>query len=1017
MVLQKQVVQIPFGGLQTKADPKVAPIGTYATIDNFIMKQYPELIKRDGLSSIGVSTVPSNITTSYNYVNEVGVITTDGLYSYSPSLDQFQSKGQTASPVITADSVIANTYIQTVPDTNITTNSISGTIWEDSRGGVRATVKDTVSDTFLQSDYNFSSTGVKPKVIAVAAQLIFFWIEPSSSTLMAQQYNTLTNSLSPIVTISALMASCFTYDVIMNMEAVLIAAVETSVSPNTITAYYYDTRLASLAIYPDGLPLPTSMDFVNSGTLPPAISLAIDPTLSYFTLTVYNDSNEVWMKTYTNFAPSGPETQVAVAATDPGWAISSCIDSNSNLFVFFSSFDTQHNSFQASLSNIQITPLLTYSQPFILQMGVVSKSFFFNNNAYVTIGYSSPVQGTYFGVRDDGACFARFFTSLAGDNIAKANCISSFVALPSNVNTFVVALLQKTEIIASANSYFTTTSVFTEQIYFTPSDVDNQIAGRVLNISGGYLKQYDGAQTVFEHGYHLYPEAPALVQSTTGGGLTLLGSYSYLVCWEWRDNYGQLYRSNPSVPTEVVLTGSNDTVIVTVPPLPLTNKQTRFTDTRTPVVMAVYRTQTIGTVYYRVNQLSTEFVFNDTLATSLTFTDTYSDDIIGSNSTLYTTGEVLDNVATPSANLLAICKNTVILAGIDTYPNQVFFSKPIQEGIGIEFSNELSFIVDSLGGSITALAAMDDKILIFKKSLVFYTAGSLPDSLGNGTAPYPLLVASDCGCTNPESIVLTGLGVMFQSPKGIYLIDRSLNVSYIGQQVDRITNPPSGPISITSAVNLPDKNLVYFTDSNNNQVLVYDTYFQQWYTYSLKFSPLSSTILNSSVYFGSLTNLYQSIPNQPNDDTYAIQSTIKTNWLSLAQMEGFQRIYAIMILGDNAQLQHTLNVNLYYDFEEFPRETLTITPTSLLSAPWGSDATWGSSTPWGGASPLGAIFDGAYQFVVRPKEQKCSSIQVEIFDTFPNGDRSQSFKFSGISLIAGIKSGWNKNIPFTQRLT
>lgn len=1017
MVLQKQLIQLPFGGLQTKADPKIAPIGTYSSIDNFIMRQYPELVKRDGLSSIGVSTVPPNITTNYNYLNEVGVITTEGLYSYSASLDQFQSKGKTAAPIISADPVIANTFTQINCDSYVSENNILGSIWEDSRGGVRMSAKDTVSDTLLQSDYSISTTGVKPKVIAQRNQLMFFWIEPSTTTLMVQQYNTLTNIFYTAIPVTTTVAACYTYDIIINLDAVLIAVVQTNAAPDAIWAYYYNPRTHDLATYPDGLPAPLSFDFANSGSLPPSISLATNTDQTYIVLTVYNDSNEVWTRTYFLYlgAPN-TETQINVATADAGWALASCLDSNKNLYVFFSSKGSKHNSFRAKVSNVDTTQVIDYSEEFILQMGVVSKAFYFNNNAYVVIGYDSPLQATYFGVRDDGACFGRFFTQISGGNIQKANCLSSFSPLYSKVDTYIVALLKTTKIVSSANTFNSTTSVFTEQMFFSPATIDNKVLGRFLNIAGGYLKQYDGSETVYEQGFHLYPEQPTLVASM-GAGSIANGSYAYAVVWEWVDNQGQIHRSEPSIGQNIVVAGADNTVTVTVPTLPITNKETRFTNTRTPIVMAVYRTLNLGTQYYRVNQLTTQYVYNDTTAQTISFTDTYADSSISSNSLLYTTGGVLQNIAPPAANLLAVGKNRIILAGIDTEPNQVFYSKEKEEGIGVEFSNELSFIVDSLGGKITALAAMDDKILIFKQSLVYYVAGTLPDKLGNGTAPFPLLVAADCGCSNPQSIVLTGMGIMFQSPKGIYLIDRQLNVSYIGQEVDRFVNQEEGGVLITGAVNLPDQNLVYFTNATNNQVLVYDTYFKQWYTQSLQFSPLSLTLLGSSVYISSSDKVVQSNPNQPNDDFDSIKSSIKTNWISVAQMEGFARIYAIMILGDNANLSHTLNVNLYYDFEDHPRESLKITPTSLFSSTWGSDATWGDSTLWGGASSDGSLFTGAYQFVVRPKQQKCSSIRIEIFDSFPDGNRSDSFKFSGISLVAGIKQGWNKGIPYTQRLT
>jgi len=637
------------------------------------------------------------------------------------------------------------------------------------------------------------------------------------------------------------------------------------------------------------------------------------------------------------------------------------------------------------------------------------------------------------------------FYSLGNGPATKTNCCTSFNISPEKSNTYILALLKTTEIVSSANSYFSVPSVFTEQIFFTPASIDNKVLGRYLNIAGGYLKQYDGSQTVFEQGFHLYPQQPTLVQSQTGGGLSSGGSYSYLVTWEWKDNQGQIHRSNTSIPQQITLTGSNDTVTVTVPVLPITNKETRFSDVRSPVIMAVYRTQTLGTVYYRVNQLPSQFVYNDPTQLTLTFTDTFSDDTISSNSLVYNTGGVFDNITLPSVNLMCVAKNRIICAGTDSEPNQVYVSKQKEEGVGIEFSNELSIIVDSLGGDITALAAMDDKILIFKESLLYYIAGEGPDPTGNnGSFTIPLLVVADCGCIYPQSIVLTGMGIMFLSQKGIYLCDRQLNVTYIGQPLDALTtNPQTKPTNfqITSAVNLPDQNQVYFT-TNQNQAFVYDTYFKYWYTHTFPFNPISSTILNNQWYVSDTSHVYTSVQGQAYDgDGVSISSHITTNWITLGQLEGFARIFSIAIAGDNASFSHTLIMKLYYDFEQFPREILMINPSSLdgdaygIDTPYGFGPQEGSGNPYGvdpvyGETPYygvtsllttgnlyGGGFDGTYQFLARPKVQKCSALRIEIYDQFPNGQPSQSFKFTGLSIVAGIKQGWNKNLPYTRRFT
>ena len=1009
MPLQKQLVQLPFSGLQTKVDPKIAATGSYETINNFIMNRYPELVKRDGVGLVGVSTSPSNIISAYNYLNEVGVITNNSIYAYVPSTDQYQKKGATASPIASAKTIIANTYTQSNCDSDITASSILGAVWEDSRGGVRCSIKDLTTDTFIVSDYNISATGVKPKVTSAGNFLLFSWVEASTTTLKCIRYNISGSVFSSINTINASLSSNFTYDCIPALNHVAFAFSTTAVSPDTIVGCYWNINTNTLGTGTDGLPTPLSLAITNSSSNPVAISLAIDPTDSYIVCTVYNSSKQVYTKSFTVFlAILTSELQVSSATTDVGYAITSCVDSLNNTHIFYSSFNSLHNSFQALVTSNVTTPAVSYNRSFYLQMGLASKAFWYSGNAYVILSYVSSLQQTFFGVRDDGACYGRFLATLAGGMPTKSNSISSFNVRPDRANTFVIALPKTTKIVVSTTSYNTTTSIFTEQINFTPNTIDNKVLGKSLNIAGGYLKQYDGSDTIFEQGFHIYPEQPSLAQSTTGSIAN--GTYSYIACWEWVDNQGQLIRSTPSIPTTVTTTGSNGTVTITVRTLSITNKETRWGDTRTAVVLAIYRTLTLGTTYYRVNQLVSEYVYNDPTTQTIVYTDTKADTSISSNSLIYTTGSVFDNITLPSVNLMSTSKNRIIAAGTDTEPNRVYYSKEKEEGIGIEFSNELSFIVDGLGGDITAVATMDDKIVIFKKSLAFYVSGQGMDKVGTGSFTTPQLISADCGCIYPQSIVLTGKGIMFQSQKGIYLIDQTLNITYVGQAIDVITTKALN-FQMTSAINLPDQNQVFFTDTAN-RVLVYDTYFDQWYTHTFNFSPVSATILGNNWYVTSSSNMYKQIPNQPYDGTGdSIVSTLKTNWININQMEGFGRIYAIMLLGDNANLAHTLKVNLYYDFKDEPGEILSITPTNLAAPAYGIDSPYGSGTPYGGS------FDGTYQFVIRPKIQKCSSIQIEIIDSFPDGSITNSYKFTGLSLVVGIKSGWNKGLSYTRRLT
>ena len=1013
MTLQKQIVQIPFQGLQTKVDPKLAAIGTFGILDNWVIDRFPELKKRPSLQTIGASTTPSNITTDYTLESEIGLITNNALYAYSAALDQFLIKGYTASPVISSKAIISNTYTQTVCDSCISSNSILGTIWEDSRGGVRYSIKDLVNDSFLSSDISLSTTGSRPKTIASGTYIFFIWCEASTTSLNIVRFNTLTNTASASQTILNTMATTYAFDVIGVNSNILIAALTTTASPNALKGYYWNVNNNVIGSSTNGLQPPTSLAITNADTSSVCVSLAVPTGGAYIICSVFNSSKYVYTKPF-NLALGAiqSETKVNTAATtDAGYALSSCCDSSNNTYLFYSTYNTQNNSFMSKISNNITTQTPIVDGIFILQMGIASKAFWYSGNAYVILNYVSAngLQNTYFGVRNDGSTWGRLYSTLAS-SISRANSPTSITLRPDRENTYIAALLKTTQIVASANSFFSQTSVFTEQINFTPTSIDNKVLGQNLNIAGGYLKQYDGS-SVFEQGFHLYPESPTLVPFTGVGLLDTHGSYSYIAVWEWSDNQGQIHRSNTSSPSNITLTGTDDSITVSVRTLPITDKQTRFNFTRTPAVLAIYRTLNGGTNYYRVNQLPASFVYNDTQAQTIAYTDVTSDAALQSNSLLYTTGDVFSNITTPACNILTVAKNRVVLGGSDTQPNQLFISNQLQAGLAVNFANENSIIIDSYGGAMTALAAMDDKILIFKQSVLYYIAGEGPDATGsNGQFTTPLLISSDCGCVYPQSIVLTGLGVMFLSPKGLYLCDRNLNVSYIGSPVDSLTQ--SADFQITSAINLPDRNRVYFT-TNNNQVIVYETFFDFWHTHTLPFTPISSTYSNNTWYCSSDTAAYTENATLAYDGQgQAISSTIQTNWISFGQLNGNNRIYDILLEGFGSSNSHQLVAEISYDFEDHPTEVLSIKPLTLLGNTYGTGATYGSDSNYGGST-----LDTPYTYMIRPKRQKCSAIQIKIYDKFPDGSRNVSFRFSGLSFVMAQKVGYNKMLSNRRRMT
>ena len=1007
MALQKALVPVGFQGLQGIMDDKTAPLGTFVTVDNLIVNTNSELIKRDGMATIGATTSPPDIYTMYGFNTEIGAITDTALYAYSPVLDKFINKGVISAPTVKSLPVIANTYTQTVPSGDTNADGIQGFAWEDSRGGIRYSIKDINSGSFLIDDNEISATGVRPKVVAIDKYVLIFYVE--TTTLYVKRYDIVNNVLSSASSISTILNTNLNYDVLGINNGFLPPFVAVVVGETTprIRLFGWNVRKNIMGSAADNIFDPSVLTSTNVENAMTALTVATNPTQGFLTVAWYNGADKiVRIQTFTFGGVSINASNVAIgtATTDAGYQLGVAIDNSNNATIVYSSKATNQTIFQATATNVinPAVPSITSGSVYYYNCGLISKPFVYNERVYYTIGYDSNFQATYFVVRDDGVVSARLFAQIAGGTLSKTNSLASFSINPIQSNTYVCPFLRKTKILATSGSYQSTTSVFTEQLNFTPYGIDSKTVARVLNIAGGFVKTYDGSETIAEQGFHLYPDV--ISTNATGAGTVPIGTYSYKAVWEWTDNNGQVVRSQTSEPIPVTVSGSAHSVVLTFKTLPVTSKQTRFSFAKTAPTLALYRTKTGGTTYFRVNQLVSEFVYNDTTVQSITYTDNKLDTDIGSNAVLYTTGGVFDNVATPSANLLTLLKNRVVLAGLDTDSNVVYFSKEKESGVGVEFSNELSITIDSLGGDITAIAAMDDKLIIFKKSLMYFIAGQGPDKLGNGSFTIPQLVSSDTGCNNPQSVVLTSDGLMFQSPKGIYLVDRQLNVSYIGHPVKDYET-----LVITSAANLPDQNRVHFTTAEGT-TLVYHTFLKYWTTFSNL--PYKASISNQSVWYGAgATGVFKATPGQAYDDgNAAIISRVKTAWISIGGIEGFQRIYNILFLGDGQLSTDTLRMNLYYDFKTYSRQSLAITPANNeTTTNYGDDSPYGTGTPYGGSN------DQTAQYMARPLQQKCTSIQIEIYDDFPSGNRTTSFRLSGIMLIVGIKQGYNKNLSPTKR--
>jgi hypothetical protein len=414
------------------------------------------------------------------------------------------------------------------------------------------------------------------------------------------------------------------------------------------------------------------------------------------------------------------------------------------------------------------------------------------------------------------------------------------------------------------------------------------------------------------------------------------------------------------------ITTSSVAATIEIPTLRITEKE----DAR----ISLYRTEVNGTVFYRVDDLNNPIINNKT-TDSVSYSDTLTDEVLIGNEQLYTTGGEVENIAPPASNLIGQYKNR-LLAVPNEDPLSFWYSKQVRANTPIEFNDSFVQRVPEKGGAITALQQMDDKLIIFKQDYVFVMVGDGPSVSGiNNDFTDPQLITADAGCSDKKSVVVLPTGVIYKSQKGFYLLDRSLNVRYIGADVEAYNS-----YTVTSATMNETENQVRFTISSGD-CLVYDYYVEQWAVFKGINANDAVTFQDKYTYIVPSGQIRKENA-QFTDNNSFIPMVIETGWLNLAGLQNFQRIYHIMLVG-TYKSPHTLQIDLYRDFNETAYDTITI---PVLTAP------------------------DKYQYRIFPSIQKCEAIKIKITE-LQSSPYGEGFDISAINIELGVKRGQNKLAP------
>ena len=784
-------------------------------------------------------------------------------------------------------------------------------------------------------------------------------------------------------------------------------------------------KLAILGADVTQVKAPTTIEDVTSANFDSAVNVTAQ-TIDGFTYDVFYQVYESAPSVFT--ISTGTTAASTTAALDYTW----------------SNHHVRKNTFSYSTSTAGTASTIMRG------VGLATKAFVQDQNVYINTIREAELYSTYYVAKSDGSIQSKISQDTGGsllNSIRKRAGSSTAFSNHSGTNTDAVytvpslsnvptissekfLTVTKLQSVIESGTEGTTSYYSLYGVNSTILDFSNEIVNQTeelaenLHFSGGQLKAYDG-NVLIEQNFN-YPPAKLNVAKGTAGGdntfarpSTVDDVYQYRAIFTFTDAQGNIHRSGLSdIGSFTYETTSTDATLdhslIHIPSLPLTQKEN--------VYIELYRTTANGTVFHKLNADSSDStsqtftpINNQPTADWVLYKDKTKDTSLVNNETLYTTGGVLENTSPPSCSIVSSFKNRLFIAGLEN-KLELRFSKFVSPKTGVEMNDTLSILVSQVGGDITALKAMDDKLIIFKKNAIFYLAGDGPNNLGEqDTFIEPQLISSDVGCAVKNSVVLTPFGIFFKTGKGIYLLSRALGLEYVGADVEDFND-----LTITKGDIYPKDNEVRFLTSEG-QALVYNYYRKFWGLYGNHRGD-SSVVIGSDYYYvhkdGNGSRVFKQNPEKYDDAGDPVELVLETGWINPFMKQGAMRVYRMLILGDYYS-PHKLKVSICYDYKDFFSQSKVIDVNDYTEVytygdpdqeikstgvtkgfygdPGGTTGTHTTAIAYGGKNVM------QYQVRVDFDQQKCEAFKIKIESEQQAGELGRALGLSDLTFIVGTK--------------
>lgn len=906
MVLTKQIIDIPIGGINESVDPKLLPLGSSAEAQNVEFSTNGAVNKRNGYTALPKTVSGgSNITAARSiHLRGEEILLVDGtrLLSYSSELDTWiKVSDYYPSKYSTSDTQPTNGGAALIFDA-VSTDDVDIVAWVD---------ENTSAHDFIWLQIKSRDTGATIYG-PVAHKTITPDITGNISRVclcVSGDYFYLTYTSDHYYVIS----KCFSLsDFSVVNTAEFIVSGSSSVGPigardidgaGKIALAWYDETAGELSIqFQDetgmlGSPTTHSTTDMDSDNL--RIGMATNAAGTIFVF-------------WTDFDFVGPLHYGRVLV----WTYNSSLTRTNTAVGTTSAVSESFGIYNETTDTLDIAS--TVGGP----DSTVSIEKFDSSGAYSSISGSAgpgfPVcspfiyggvtfvilrtavftgQTTFFIVKPgESKVVSRFFYGEASSSAVNAPVVS---VLSNNVFVVPVPVAYENKA-GSSGSITDTISVVSCDFNYKPESITKN---DTLFLSGSILMEYDGAD-LFENGFLLGGNL-STSQSSTGGSLAD-GTYNIKVVYTAYNTRGEKYISAPSAATTVTISYGTGTAKITVTPTSIAGLSDR-----NRIRAEVYITEPSGTIYY-YSGLS--------LGPSSTVTIT---SVNTTGAQIYTSDGTLDYDA--PEQLVSITSKGGRVFGI-TEKGDVWYSNEQVSGYGVSFS---WFLTQKTHGGPTAnykIRNIEDIIAISGAPGLQLMTGNGPTAAGTNNDFAPPRGPAEAIAPNGANPALSYAdGIIYKIGNRLFLLGRDFSYQHnFGEQVQDTT--PSTVASMIAISNEP-RVLIGFTD--NDTACVYDYSSRQWSQYTGHQMQDAASSGDSLCWVTSAGQVYKRNSTYL-DNATPIQMLVETPWIRVGSVQGYQRAFNALILGE-WKSAHTLNMKIYYDYSSTAAETISFDLSSGYS--------------------------------------------------------------------------------------